>query len=37
VVQPNCVADDLGGKPMAEVWVGGLFHTASLARLRTAD
>jgi hypothetical protein len=37
VVQPNRVADNLGGEPMAEVGVGGRLHAASLARLRAAD
>ena len=35
VVQPDGVADDLGGKPMAVVRVGWRLHAASLARLRT--
>ena len=34
VVQPDRVADDLGGEPMTIVWVGWRLHAASLARLR---
>jgi hypothetical protein len=33
VVQPDRVADDLGGKPMAVVRIGWRFHADSLVRL----
>jgi hypothetical protein len=35
VLQPDSVADDLGGEPMTIVRVGLRLHAASLARLRT--
>ena len=34
VVQPDSVADDLGGEPMAVVGIGWRLHAASLAGLR---
>jgi hypothetical protein len=33
VIQPYCVADDLGGKAMSVMWVRAWLHAASLARL----
>src|SRR3981081_231377 len=36
VIQPDCVADDLGGKAMAVVRVGRGLHAASLAGLQPA-
>jgi hypothetical protein len=36
VIQPDCVADDLGGKAMAVVRVGRRLHAASLAGLQPA-
>ena len=33
VVQPDSVADDLGGEPMAVVGIGWRLHAASLAGL----
>ena len=35
VVQPDGVADDLGGKAMAVMRVGRWFHAASLAGVRS--
>ena len=32
VVQPDGMADDLGGEPMTVVWVGWRLHAASLVR-----
>jgi hypothetical protein len=34
VVQPDSVADDLGGEPVAVVGIGWRLHAASLAGLR---
>jgi hypothetical protein len=34
VIQPDSVADDLGGKAMAIVWVGWRLHAASFASLQ---
>jgi hypothetical protein len=34
VIQPDSMADDLGGKAMAIVWIGWWLHVASLAGLR---
>jgi hypothetical protein len=34
VIQPDSVADDLGGKAMAIVWVGWRLHAASFAGLQ---
>jgi len=34
MIQPDSVADDLGGEPMAVGWVGCRLHATSLARLR---
>jgi hypothetical protein len=36
VIQPDSVADDLGGKAMATVWVGWRLHAASFAGLQPA-
>ena len=36
VIQPDSMADDLGGKAMAVVWVGRGLHAASLAGLKPA-
>ena len=36
VIQPDCVADDLGRKAVAVVWVGWGLHANSLAGLRPA-
>ncbi len=37
VVEPDGVADDLGGKTMAVVWVRRALHADSLACLRSAS
>jgi len=37
VIQPNSMADDLGGKAMAVAWVGRWLHAASLPDLRPVD
>jgi hypothetical protein len=34
VIQPDCVADDLGGKAMTVVRVGRRLHAANLAGLK---
>jgi hypothetical protein len=34
MIQPDCMADDLGGEPMAVVWVRWNLHAASLLRLQ---
>src|SRR6202035_4122489 len=37
VIQPDSMADDLGGKAMAVAWVGRWLHAASLPDLRPVD